>query len=860
MRYRAFLSYSHADEEAATRLHRAVERYVLPRRVQKAHALPRRLIPIFRDVDELAAASGLTTRLQDALDQSQWLIVLCSPAAAQSKYVNAEIEYFLQKHGTSRILCALAEGEPPECFPPALRALKEEPLAADFRPGKDFELSKLKLIAALAGVDFTELRSREAQRRKRQQLIAASLLVGIGLGGLAYWDLFHREHVDYYVNYVRRHGIWEGVDRISAAVASHRSENYRFTRRGRLNPPLRVDFVNGGGGCAGNGLQNVLDETMDWDLLQPTSRYCTAAFAYSTDGAIHQETLLNALGAPRDALTYTAPDLAQFTRQGFDAPSERSGVRYVQFVRDDAGLDREVRFLHSRGLPRANQRGDYGYLLAFDAAGRRIRDEVIDAEGKPTGEVLRVHYAPDGFRSEASNVDASGAPALGRENWATERYERDEFGNPLKVSYFGLKGEPASNAMGFAVRAGRFDERGNETWTCRFDPEGRQLGSTDGACKTFQYDDSGRIVRSEAIGVDGKPQAINGSASTIAVAYDARGRVTEIRWFDGEGLPAQSVYGTAIERLTHDERGNVLGSAFLTPDGKPALTPYGSFIRSKFDDRDNITEFLFLDESEKPYLRPDHGFACVRITRDERGNAIRADSFGSDLKPVVRKEGYATAEFILDDLGNRVEARRLDVQGRMMKAKDGAAIVRWRFDRLARPIEETYFDERQLPTRHKDGYFGFRQDYDSRNRETRRVYLDARGAPMVVPQLGHAGVRYDYDFDGHVLQEHFLGLDAATDVARLERRRDHQCEETALYYFDGRGSSAPHPVTGCAVLAYEMDRYTRHIAERCVDAHGRPTNRKDEGWALKKTLYEQGRIAKEDYFDAAGRPVKIVQP
>lgn len=192
-RYRAFLSYSHSDEAVATRLHRALERYVLPRRVRKAHALPRRLIPIFRDVDELAAASGLTTRLQDALDQSQWLIVLCSPAAAQSKYVNEEIEYFLQKHGASRVLCALVQGEPPECYPPALRALAEEPLAADFRPGKDFELSKLKLIAALAGVGFTELRSREAQRRKRQRLIVAALLTGVGIGGLAYWDLYRRE-------------------------------------------------------------------------------------------------------------------------------------------------------------------------------------------------------------------------------------------------------------------------------------------------------------------------------------------------------------------------------------------------------------------------------------------------------------------------------------------------------------------------------------------------------------------------------------------------------------------------------------------------------------------------------------------
>ena len=161
-RYWAFLSYSHADEAAATKLHRALESYTLPASVRKAHGLPRRLVPVFRDVEELEASSGLTGRLQGALDESRWLIVLCSLAAAQSKYVNVEIEYFIGKHGAGKILCVLLEGEPAESFPPALLALPDEPLAADLRPGADPQLAVLKLIAAMATVGFTELRNREA--------------------------------------------------------------------------------------------------------------------------------------------------------------------------------------------------------------------------------------------------------------------------------------------------------------------------------------------------------------------------------------------------------------------------------------------------------------------------------------------------------------------------------------------------------------------------------------------------------------------------------------------------------------------------------------------------------------------------
>lgn len=68
--YRAFISYSHADSAVATWLHRALETYHVPTNLVGKETpvgpVPRRLTPIFRDRDELAASGDLSTGLKDA--------------------------------------------------------------------------------------------------------------------------------------------------------------------------------------------------------------------------------------------------------------------------------------------------------------------------------------------------------------------------------------------------------------------------------------------------------------------------------------------------------------------------------------------------------------------------------------------------------------------------------------------------------------------------------------------------------------------------------------------------------------------------------------------------------------------------
>jgi hypothetical protein len=115
-RFWGFISYSHTDERLAARLHRRLERYRTPRRLvgstSAAGPVPRRISPFFRDQDEFDASSDLGERINRALGRSRYLIVICSPRAVASKWVNEEIARFRQNGGTPRVLCLIASGTP----------------------------------------------------------------------------------------------------------------------------------------------------------------------------------------------------------------------------------------------------------------------------------------------------------------------------------------------------------------------------------------------------------------------------------------------------------------------------------------------------------------------------------------------------------------------------------------------------------------------------------------------------------------------------------------------------------------------------------------------------------------------------
>ena len=210
LKYSAFISYNHKDRNWAVWLHRALERYSIPPRLRGRDSpfgpLAKRLPPVFRDRDELASGSDLAAAVRQGLEDSAFLIVVCSPNGARSRWVNEEIRSFIAMGRRDRIRLIIVAGEPmsadPElsALPPAiLEGAEGEPLAADARPGQDGKQgAKLKLLAGLLGVPYDELRQREAARRQRRlAIIAGASTLGFAVTtGLAIAAIIARQQAE----------------------------------------------------------------------------------------------------------------------------------------------------------------------------------------------------------------------------------------------------------------------------------------------------------------------------------------------------------------------------------------------------------------------------------------------------------------------------------------------------------------------------------------------------------------------------------------------------------------------------------------------------------------------------------------
>lgn len=204
-KYKAFISYRWADRQWGDWLHRALEVYRTPKplvgKQTSIGPVPRRLHPIFKDREDEAAGSGITASIEQGLDESEFLIVICSPRSAQSKWVNHEVAYFKRYHDPTRILALIIDGEPgasfmpgreaEECFPKSLLfkvdknlevtdETEDMPLAADARKNADGKrLAKLKLAAALLGVGLDDLVKREDRRRAIRRRVTTAVLASL---------------------------------------------------------------------------------------------------------------------------------------------------------------------------------------------------------------------------------------------------------------------------------------------------------------------------------------------------------------------------------------------------------------------------------------------------------------------------------------------------------------------------------------------------------------------------------------------------------------------------------------------------------------------------------------------------------
>lgn len=175
----AFISYSHVDKKAAEELQKVLDDFHLSDALKEKYPdRPEVLREIFRDDTGLPAGSNLTKEIQKQLEQSNYLIVICSPNAAKSEWVNNEIDYFKTHREPTHIIPFIIDGvanaksaDEQECFPDALKSL--EARGANISTFS-FERAVIEVIAGALEIDVDDLwqrhvRAEEAKKRQLQE-------------------------------------------------------------------------------------------------------------------------------------------------------------------------------------------------------------------------------------------------------------------------------------------------------------------------------------------------------------------------------------------------------------------------------------------------------------------------------------------------------------------------------------------------------------------------------------------------------------------------------------------------------------------------------------------------------------------
>jgi hypothetical protein len=192
----AFISYSHHDAKIAEWLQKSLEHYRISHTGgchNPADPSKYTLSPIFRDRTDLSGgilADVIFRNLEDSL----FLIVICSRRAARSEWVNKEVQYFIDHGRQDMIIPVVIDGVPycetsRECLPKALiQYTKEHPenelLCIDYTAEGPYR-TQYAVVARILGVPFDMIFNRQ-NRRRRNRLVSAALVCILMVFGLLY--------------------------------------------------------------------------------------------------------------------------------------------------------------------------------------------------------------------------------------------------------------------------------------------------------------------------------------------------------------------------------------------------------------------------------------------------------------------------------------------------------------------------------------------------------------------------------------------------------------------------------------------------------------------------------------------------
>ena len=686
-KYWAFISYSHKDKKWGDWLHKALETYRVPKKLVgtlgREGAVPKRVFPIFRDREELPTSAELGANINEALNQSRNLIVICSPNSSQSIWVNEEVKSFKALGGENRVLCLIVDGEPnatdkpnedaPECFPEAIRYRvneaggiteeRTEPIAADVRDGKDGKLnSKLKLLAGLIGVDFDALKQRDRRRRRLRTgagIVGATLLLLAGLSG---WFVLEQEKEQrifqqtYFLMDLSREKTRSGRSTLGVRLAE-----LALKKAGSLD---LAKFTKGVESYLGVPLSD--RAFVDWMIYPRAQALLTSAVLHHPE----QSAVVNLESIPKSAILI--PDHQRIVMQSADNSvrvlDATDGKELYVLVKPDEGLSYFASSHDGRRIVTVSGSGTESRIHVWDS---RTGQRLATLRGH-SGSVIHAGFSPDGRLLVTTSTDKSARV------WDTESGEDlhllEGHAGPVLHAAFSPDARHLATAS---------EDNTVRIWNVEDGSSVRLLeGHTDSVSHVKFSPDGNRLVSASADATCRLWDLTSGSVDVVLAEKYSKKPISLATFnFDGGHVLTRTI--DHVYQLWEANTGKRIGEfgvpklahAGFSPDGRRVVISYG-----------NVLEVLDTASGEPLFVLAGHDGVVVHAAFSDDGQRVLTVSRDQTLRVWDLKVDYAPltltghtdwvrqVSFSAD--GSRIVTASSDGSVRLWDADSGVKLVR----------------------------------------------------------------------------------------------------------------------------------------------------------------------------------------
>lgn len=635
--YYAFISYTEKDEKWAEWLQWELEHYKIPTKVRSENIeLPERVKPVFWYKNDLAGAH-LSGAIKKELEQSKYMIVVCSPASANKDWVNDEVRYFKEnlKRG-DKIIPFVVDGEVKagnpehECLPTPIRYLprEDELRCIDVREyGKNKAL--VNIVSTLFNIRFDVLWDRFKREQRKRFAIYGAIAIIFAIILFGCWDYYWHTKYEYFVDMADCNGMPTGIIKISNDEANEHYRLYRFEYRKRMLQ--RVVYVD----CDGNPQNHANTELADRPCIQELSYNNDELTTINCKDATLRTLYIMHLSKDKLGADLKDEDENQAANFIFSSTSVDQGLSLMQ---QSAFLDRILK-TPSKISRYIYERDEYGYIT-------------IKMFGRHNGD------------NDDISIDANGISDF--------KYERDSLHRVVRLYFLDSHGDCKTNNMGVAGKKYQYDRSGNLVVAEYVDKYGNLKYNEHHWAKAItKYDNNGYWIEERFYGTDNKPCVAAYGYHKIATAttdksetvsfYDThlnptyslpwgeapggysimtstrnkKGQIVEMQFKDSNGKLCYNQHHVAICKIEYNDMGLVSGVRNYGIDKHPCSNINGYYYEcSRYNQKGNEIEHSFYNIKEKP-AQNNLGIHRILIKYDNTGQKmIEAHAYNSNNLPL----------------------------------------------------------------------------------------------------------------------------------------------------------------------------------------------------------------------------------